>query len=1203
MMKILLNYHFMWLKDIYMDALSYETRDDLKMNDRTGQQLGNYRLIRKLGQGGFGEVYLGEHVHLKTQAAIKVLHQVQLPSDEEKKFREEAATIAKLKHPHIIRVLDYGIQESKSEPFLVMEYAPKGSLRQRYPRGKILSPHHILSYVNQVAGALQYAHQNKVIHRDVKPENMLLDDSNKIRLSDFGIAVVYETTPSPNTMDKLGTPSYMAPEQFRGKPVPASDQYSLGIVVYEWLCGTLPFHGPIGQLLHLHENVVPPSMREKVPSLSLAIEEVVQKALAKNPKERYANVKDFALAFQEACQVGQAGNDAQRTTVLSSSTSPLAASNLTKRARPIVATPPEDSSVIWNVPYRRNMFFAGREQVLTLLHDTFCSQKRVTQTQALSGLGGLGKTQIAIEYVYRYHHEYKYIFWVRGDTREKMLSDFASLAITLDLKEQHVHEQHHIIEAVGSWLRKNTHWLLIIDNIEDLRNAWTILPSTARGHILLTTRTQATANIAQHIDLEKMSLEEGTLFLLRRTKILAQDASLQEASSTDYQSAKDIAETLDGLPLALDQAGAYIEESGCNLSNYLNRYQARRLKLLQMRGSFDFYHPSSVKDTFSYSLEKIEKISPTAVELLRYCAFLHPDAIPEELIINGATELGPTLQPVASDPFLLDATLVILRKFSFVRRNSNTNTLLMHRLVQAVLQDSMSEKTRRLWVERTVRAINLAAPDISDFSMWQKCQQYMPHVQKCVALIEEWKIVSPEAARLLEQTGMYLQVQAQFSQAFALFERSSEMHRLLREAEPAVIIASLIHLFRHYYYQGQYVQAEQPIRKALSLVEQKPCSELLTKATCLEAIAYLSYQQGKYSHAEDYFLEALAMYEESVGLQHSSVVCTFCGLGNIYLALAKYDRAESFFQDALNIWQKMPKPQHPFMCASLNGLAQLSIVRGKYAQAEQYLQQEQTHLEQTLQPLHPALAHNLNNWALLSIAQGKYNQVEPFLRQSLKILEQTVGLRHPIAGCRLDTLGRLSYLNREYAVAEKFFQKGQNIREQCLGFEHSDVLTTTNNLADVYAEQSKLSLAEALYKDVLAKRKRILGAEHPAVAQTLHSMAHLSYFHGYYAQAEQLHNRALTIRKEVLGLEHPDVAQSLHGLAEIYFWKWKKFDEAESYLQQAIAIYGKAQLLEHPDLAQILTTYASLLFVLNRKSEAEEAKARAKAIRAKHTND
>ncbi len=189
------------------------------MNDHSGRKLGNYRLIRKLGQGGFGEVYLAEHVHLKTQAAIKMLQHVQLPSEAEENFRKEAATIAKLDHPHIIRVFDYGIQDSTSTPYLVMDYAPNGTVRQRYPRGKILEPLHILSYVIQVADALQYAHDRKVIHRDVKPENMLLDKQNQIRLSDFGIAVVYETTSSPNTVDKLGTPSYMAPEQFRGKPL------------------------------------------------------------------------------------------------------------------------------------------------------------------------------------------------------------------------------------------------------------------------------------------------------------------------------------------------------------------------------------------------------------------------------------------------------------------------------------------------------------------------------------------------------------------------------------------------------------------------------------------------------------------------------------------------------------------------------------------------------------------------------------------------------------------------------------------------------------------------------------------------------------------------------------------------------------------------------------------------------------------------
>ena len=882
------------------------------MSDRSGQKLGHYLLQRRLGQGGFAEVYLGEHVHLKTLAAIKVLHQVQLASDEEQKFQREARTIAKLNHAHIIRVLDFGIQESTSTPFLVMDYAPKGTLRQRYPTGTILSPVDILHYVKQVASALQFAHDRKLIHRDVKPENMLLDEKDSIRLSDFGIAVVYDTTRALNTQDKFGTPPYMAPEQFQGKPVPASDQYALGIVVYEWLCGSRPFNGMLGELIRQHEDVLPPSLREKAPSLSSGIEQVIERALAKGPGERFASVWDFALALEEACLVEEDDNGTSRTKAMSSPTFAAA-----ERTRRMVVTPPEDSSVIWNIPYRSNTFFTGREEVIAQLHESLGSGKVASQTQAISGLGGIGKTQVAVEYAHRYHNAYQVILWVRGDTREKMLSDIAALSFVLNLKEQYEQEQHRMIEAVRNWLRRNAHWLLIIDNIEDLTLMRTSLPSAVRGSILLTTRTQTTGNIAHRVDLEKMTLEEGALLLLRRTKMVGQDACLQDASPLDSQRAKAIAEALDGLPLALDQAGAYIEESGCSLADYLRLYQAGRMRLLNRRGSFDTDHPASVTATFVHSFEKIEKSSPATVELLHFCAFLHPDAIPEEVIVRGAAELGPVLQPVASDPFALDAAIVTLRRFSLMRREPETNMLSLHRLVQAVLQDRMCEQTRQTWAERTVRAINLALPDVNNYSMWQRCQQCMPHAQRCVDLIEEWKMVSPEAERLLEQTGVYLRIQAEYKQASVLFQRASEMRTLLGGVEQAEPVSSLINRFWYYYYQGEYAQAEPLIRKVLVRLQQTSEADQQYVASCLAAFAYLSYQQGKYSRAEEYFLQALTIYEKQVGLQHFSVVCTFSGLGNVYLALAKYDRAEGFFWDALNIWQQMPEPQHPSKCLIL----------------------------------------------------------------------------------------------------------------------------------------------------------------------------------------------------------------------------------------------------------------------------------------------
>ena len=192
------------------------------MVEYVGQQLGNYQLIRLLGEGGFAEVYLGEHIYLGTQAAIKVTR-MSLATNEMENFRTEARTIANLVHPNIVRVLEFGVQDGN--PFLVMDYAPNGTLRQRHPRGLAVPLPTIIPYVQQVAEALQRAHDEKLIHRDVKPENMLLGRQNEVLLSDFGIALMA----AQNTRDQAletaaGTIGYMAPEQIQGKPRPASDQ-------------------------------------------------------------------------------------------------------------------------------------------------------------------------------------------------------------------------------------------------------------------------------------------------------------------------------------------------------------------------------------------------------------------------------------------------------------------------------------------------------------------------------------------------------------------------------------------------------------------------------------------------------------------------------------------------------------------------------------------------------------------------------------------------------------------------------------------------------------------------------------------------------------------------------------------------------------------------------------------------------------------
>lgn len=269
------------------------------MADLIGQTFGNYRLAALLGSGGFAEVYLGEHTRLGMQAAVKILH-AHLAGEEAAHFQEEARTIAELIHPHIIRVLDFDVQENT--PFLVLDYAPNGSLRQRHKKGEQVPLDLVVSYVTQVAGALQYAHDRKHIHRDVKPENMLVGRQGEILLSDFGISSVAHSTSSMRTEAPLGTLVYMAPEQIQGYARPASDQYALAVTVYQWLSGSMPFHGSSAEIIGQQLGRMPPPLHSLLANVPRAVEDVVMTALAKEPRERFPSIHAFATAFARAAE-------------------------------------------------------------------------------------------------------------------------------------------------------------------------------------------------------------------------------------------------------------------------------------------------------------------------------------------------------------------------------------------------------------------------------------------------------------------------------------------------------------------------------------------------------------------------------------------------------------------------------------------------------------------------------------------------------------------------------------------------------------------------------------------------------------------------------------------------------------------------------------------------------------------------------------
>ena len=323
------------------------------MADRAGQQFGNYRLLRLLGRGGFADVYLGEHVYLNTLAAIKVLD-AHLSGEGTEQFRNEARIIARLEHPNIVRVLDFGVVDAV--PYLVMTYAPNGSLRQQHPPGTRLPPATVIAYARQIASALDYAHEQKVMHRDVKPENMLLGRNSEVLLSDFGLAMGTYSSSQDGVRDASGTIAYMAPEQSHGKPRPASDQYALAVAVYEWLCGARPFDGTYAEVAMQHVLHEPPSLCSAAPDISREVEAVVLKALAKDPHQRFSTVQEFARALELAYQSGTLPDEVRSAPPIDKSTRAETSSSHERTQTPAVY------AVAWS-PDRRRIVTGGHDSV------------------------------------------------------------------------------------------------------------------------------------------------------------------------------------------------------------------------------------------------------------------------------------------------------------------------------------------------------------------------------------------------------------------------------------------------------------------------------------------------------------------------------------------------------------------------------------------------------------------------------------------------------------------------------------------------------------------------------------------------------------------------------------------------------------------------------------------------------------------------
>lgn len=676
--------------------------------------------------------------------------------------------------------------------------------------------------------------------------------------------------------------------------------------------------------------------------------------------------------------------------------------------------PPPTPGKTWNIPIAHTPFFTGRDNLLVALHKRLTTAKTaaLTPPQALFGLGGIGKTRAAAEYAFRYGDDYSNVFWVHAATRDSLLADFVALAQQLDLPQKNEQDQTRIIAAVQHWLADHEGWLLIMDNADDLPLALEFLPTYHKGHILFTTRAPAAGIIATSVEVEKLNPQEGMLLLLRWCKLLQDDTPLKHVTAADRAAAERIAREMDGLPLAIVQAGAFIQEDGCSLADYLNIYTTHRKDLLKRSSRLLSDHPDSVATTWSLSFRQIEQQSPAAADLLRLLAFLSPDAIPEELLTPGAAAMGNPLASIA-DPLQFNETLGVLLKYSLIQRNASTHTLSMHRLVQTVLKDSMDDQTQRAWAERTVLTVNAAFPDADSGNADAHYQSYIPHIQQCATLIEHHHLYSPEAARLLFNAGTFQSFHGFYPEAQSFHQQALSIREKTLGLEHPTTAESFNKLGVLYRSQGDYEQAEKFHRQALTIREKTLGLHDLMTAESLNNLGVLYRSQGKYEQAEPLLQQALSIYKQSLGAEHSNTLIAFINLAKLFTEQRKYEHAEQLLQQALVISEQALEPGHYLIAHTLNLVARLSYEQGNYEQAETLWQRSLAIDEKTLGPEHPITAERFNDLAELYAAQNRYIEAQKLCQRAISIYEKRLGSEHP------ETIACQEHLNRIVSKIEE----------------------------------------------------------------------------------------------------------------------------------------------------------------------------------------
>jgi tetratricopeptide (TPR) repeat protein len=648
---------------------------------------------------------------------------------------------------------------------------------------------------------------------------------------------------------------------------------------------------------------------------------------------------------------------------------------------------------IFNVP-TRNPHFTGRGDLLLTVRRQLAegANSAVVQAEAVHGLGGVGKTQLVVEYAHRYASDYELVWWIPAEQPATISDRLAVLARRLGLPELPSLEEQ--VDALFDELGQRTGWLLIYDNATEPASLEGLRPPAGGGHLLITSRNPAWRGIATSLGIDVLPRSQAVAFLRQR-------------GGLDEPAAAALAEVLSDLPLALEQAAAYLEATSTSPSEYLDLLRERAGELFALGVAAN--SQQTIATTWTLSLRRAAEESSAAEDLLTLCAFLGPDSIPRSLLTDHPDVLPKLLATAVRDRLAFQQALGALRRYSLVAVTDQTVS--MHRLVQRVTRDALTTAEQHNGAMVALRLVLASFPeDTEDAKQWPLAARLLAHALTVISRPATY-VADPEAtANLLNRVGEYLWARA------------------------------------------DYRQAKEISLRALSSAEVHFGADHLTTAHCVHNLAHVLQSQDELDRARTLFERAMAIFEAQLGMDHPSTVHILANLGELLINLGDLDQARSLLQRALALYESTADPPLGSIANVLTNLGRVLADQGDIDRALT-LHGRSLAIRETLHgPGHPMTAWSLTNVGAMLQRQGDLNRARALQEQALALYEASVGPDHPYTAIALANLGAVLHEQGERDAARTTYERAFNIRERRLGRSHDLTIQSRQALAAVIDE-------------------------------------------------------------------------------------------------------------------------------------------------------